>query len=97
MSCARGCCSSPREHYRSLVVGRSQPTVMSNGYPLNQDGSDGRDMDAYKRLKANGLQPPKWRGSAELEKHATTAVEIERGKVFEPKFAKKLQAATDEI
>lgn len=54
-------------------------------------------MDAYKRLRADGLQPPKWRGSAELEKHATTKVEIERGRVFEPTFAKKLQAATDEV
>ncbi|MGA8330453.1 MAG: hypothetical protein WB777_14290 [Mycobacterium sp.] len=54
-------------------------------------------MDAYKRLKANGLQPPRWRGSAELEKHATTEVEITRGKVMPPDFAKKLQRATDEI
>lgn len=79
------------------MVGRSQPTVMSNGYPLNQDGSDGKDMDAYKRLKANGVQPPRWRGSAALEAGATTKVEIERGKVMPPKFAKALQAATDEI
>lgn len=41
------------------------------------------DREAYRRLRADGLQPPRIAGSAHLERHAQTAYEVERG-VIEP-------------
>lgn len=37
------------------------------------------DREAYKRLRANGTQPPRIAGSANLERHAQTKFEIESG------------------
>lgn len=39
------------------------------------------DLDAYKRLRRNGLQPPRIDGSARLEKEAVTALEVQTGVV----------------
>lgn len=39
------------------------------------------DREAYRRLRANGVQPPRIAGSADLEKHANTRFEIESGYV----------------
>ena len=39
------------------------------------------DREAYKRLRANGVQPPTIAGSAHLERHAATRFEIESGQV----------------
>lgn len=41
------------------------------------------DREAYKRLRQNGLQPPRIAGSAHLERHATTKFEVESGQVFD--------------
>lgn len=40
-----------------------------------------KDMPAYKRLRADGLQPRQIDGCAEIEKKATTTVEVETGRV----------------
>lgn len=37
------------------------------------------DREAYRRLRQDGLQPPRIAGSAHLERHAQTAYEVERG------------------
>jgi hypothetical protein len=37
------------------------------------------DMPAYARLRANGVQPPRIDGSAELESKATEKLQIEMG------------------
>jgi hypothetical protein len=97
MSCTRGCCESFREHVLSLRFGADSTKTLSNGFPKDQDTRDGKDMDAYKRLKANGLQPPRWRGSAALEAGATTSLEVERGTVLGPKLAKAFQASADDV
>jgi hypothetical protein len=44
-----------------------------------------KDGDAYRRLRANGLQPPCIDGSARLERHATTSHEVESGQVLTTK------------
>lgn len=41
------------------------------------------DREAYRRLRANGVQPPSVRGSAVLERHADSRYEIETGHVAE--------------
>lgn len=38
-----------------------------------------RDMDAYKRLRRDGLQPPNIDGSARLEQRAEHKVQVETG------------------
>lgn len=38
-----------------------------------------KDMPAYKRLRANGLQPKKIDGAAEVEKRAQEAWQVETG------------------
>ena len=40
------------------------------------------DMDAYKRLRRDGVQPPEINGSAKLEAHAETGYEITAGHTF---------------
>lgn len=56
------------------------------------------DREAYKRLRRNGEQPPTIRGSAELEKHATTSFEIASGQISaEPRALKvALGACSDQ-
>ena len=50
------------------------------------------DMPAYRRLRAQGLQPDKIDGCAQLEKRATTKAEVERGHLFSsPKEAKRAE------
>tara|TARA_X000000368_G_scaffold37316_2_gene27233 strand:+ start:12409 stop:12762 length:354 start_codon:yes stop_codon:yes gene_type:complete len=43
------------------------------------------DMDSYKRLRDDGLQPPSIRGSADLESRAETKMEVESGQIVEDK------------
>ena len=49
-----------------------------------------RDRDAYKRLRANGLQPSHVKGSDHLEKHADLPIEVEMGWVAKTKQGKAL-------
>lgn len=49
-----------------------------------------RDREAYKRLRADGLQPSHIGGSAHLEKHATLPIEVEYGHVFKTDTGKAL-------
>jgi len=62
MSCARGCCPSPREHYRSLTF-----VDHGQGSYHDRDRQLRKDLDAYKRLRKDGLQPAHVDGSAKLE------------------------------
>jgi hypothetical protein len=39
------------------------------------------DLDAYKRLRNDGLQPPNIDGAADLERTATTRLQVEHPKV----------------
>jgi len=51
-------------------------------------------MDAYQRLRANGVQPKGISGAAELERGASTAHEVEhRNIITDPKLRRKVTAA----
>jgi len=72
MSCVRGCCPSPAEHYKSLsYVDHGQ------GSYHTKDRQLGKDRDAYKRLRQNGLQPKRVDGSARVEQTANTTAQVE--------------------
>jgi hypothetical protein len=45
------------------------------------------DREAYRRLRQNGVQPPRIAGSAHLERHANTRYEIESGQIMQDQKA----------
>ena len=47
------------------------------------------DMDAYKRLRKNGVQPPSINGSARLEAKAEEKHEVNSGKTFSTATGRK--------
>lgn len=55
------------------------------------------DREAYKRLRANDVQPPSISGSAALERHADTEFEIVTGAInpHRKELATALRAASD--
>jgi hypothetical protein len=82
MSCARGCCPDSKTHYKSLRIGTDRNRPFKNGWTLNSERQEARDIDAYKRMRAQGLQPADYSGCEQLEKHAVSDVEITHGKVM---------------
>lgn len=50
-----------------------------------------KDMPAYKALRAQGLQPPRIDGSANLMEHAETRFEVESGQILKGK-AKQIES-----
>lgn len=56
----------------------------------SKDVKLGKDREAYKRLRADGLQPGHVKGSEYLEKHATLPIEVEYGHVFKTPTGKAL-------
>lgn len=72
MTCARGCCPSPAEHYKSLrFLDRGEGSYHQRDRQLT------RDRDAYKRLRMEGLQPRSVDGSHKVEATASTPAEVE--------------------
>lgn len=69
MACAKGCCDTQREHYKSIVFGS---VVTKEGTKAFDS-----DMDAYKRLRGDGVQPAAVEGSAFLERTASTVAQAE--------------------
>ena len=58
------------------------PGRRAQAYQINQTESQwDKDMGAYKRLRADGLQPRKIDGSAEVESKAEEAWQVETGTV----------------
>lgn len=51
-----------------------------------------RDLGAYKRLRDDGLQPPRTVGCGDLEARAEAAYEIGRGTVDEPAVRAETEA-----
>lgn len=81
MTCARGCCPTQRDHYRSVGFGAST-TPFRRADTVSKDAMEGRwhaDMPAYKRLRDEGLQPQQIDGAATLERHAEHRKQIEMG------------------
>lgn len=93
--CARGCCASQAEHFRSIQMSGKPPSEQSQMESRWED-----DMPAYSRMRKNGLQPKSIDGCATLEKHASTKLEVQMGHLFDTpeKMAKAregMQRATD--
>jgi hypothetical protein len=55
------------------------------------------DREAYRRLRLQGLQPPRIAGSGHLERHAETRFEVESGMVAEDRkhYNDVMKAAAD--
>lgn len=75
MACPRGCCATYREHLQGIRLGVTSTR-------MQRDRQESRDMDAYARLRANGMQPKSIEGSAELERFASTTHEIENRNII---------------
>ena len=76
MSCAKGCCASQNEHYRSLVV-RPVPSAETK-----RESATVRDLAAYKRMVESGVQPKTFVGAADLERDARSPVEVKLGHII---------------
>lgn len=72
MTCARGCCPTPKEHFRSVAL-TGGALVAGN----NADRRLLRDMRSYRSMIDQGLEPKCMTGAADLEATARTAAEIE--------------------
>lgn len=75
-TCARGCCPSQADHYRSVVV---RPLAS----PASQrEKALSADLDAYRRLRKHGVQPKTYTGAAHLEREASSSFEVESGHII---------------
>lgn len=92
MSCSRGCCASFREHVQSLRIGIvDQHKPYDNGFTPAQVAQEAKDIDAYKTLRSQGLQPADYAGCSELAKRATSETEISVGKLLPPPVVKAFE------
>lgn len=88
MSCARGCCETQADHYRSVVV-RPTSTAMAQ-----RETQTDRDLAAYKRMVDSGVEPKTFVGAAALERDARSPVEIKLGHVIRnDRLRKEVEAA----
>jgi len=56
--------------------------MIKQSHLANRDRRLSKDLEAYKRLRMNGLQPPRVDGSARLESEAVTPLEVQTGVVM---------------
>lgn len=64
------------------VSSDAMPTRRSHAHQINEtERRWDKDMDAYKRLRKDGLQPKKIDGSAYVEARAKTEFQVESGHV----------------
>ena len=81
MTCSRGCCESFAEHVRSINLSSSAlPNRRREAARLSfKDRRMEEDHAAYRRLRAQGIQPAGLDNCAQMEKGARTRYEIEAG------------------
>jgi len=72
-NCRTGCLTKDHESYAECL---GTISVVSQGN-RDKERSYSADMDAYKRLRRAGLQPPSVAGSAIRERRATTVEQVE--------------------
>ena len=79
MPCARGCCESQIEHYRSLSISpAATPSRSPDAARINATEKRWeKDMKSYKALRADGLQPKQIDGCSVVEANATHPKEVE--------------------
>jgi len=73
-------CELLTKHLSPSSMGSAAATEL-----VNKDKAWDVDMAAYKRLRANGVQPRSIDGSASIEKTATDEMEIKLGRTFKQK------------
>ena len=91
MSCARGCCTSQADHFRSVAVA---PKMREVGRGHQADTALEYDRAAYKAMRRQGLQPPQMRGAYDLARRATSEAEIQLGRVVKEKDAARKRKGT---
>lgn len=81
------------EAVRSIALGSGTAPTRRAGAAVieSREKRWEKDMPAYKALRAQGLQPPRIDGSAELMANAETRFEVESGQVLKGK-AKQIES-----
>ena len=81
MACSHGCCPTNRDHW--LSIGTTSAAMPSRGARVaataSRERALDRDLDAYQRLRRDGVQPRQIDGCAAVEKVATERHHIEGG------------------
>jgi len=76
-----------------MVSPSTTPTRSGSGIDMEAtrraEKDKAKDMDAYKRLRANGVQPPAINGSAKLESKAESVHEVTSGHTFNSAAARR--------
>lgn len=78
MACVKGCCPDYKTHISGVSIG-SFPTDTTH-----KERKWELDMPAYKRLREDGLQPPRIDGSYVLERSAQNEREVTMGRPMPP-------------
>lgn len=92
MPCAKGCCDTFAEHVRSVTFATKElPGINSRESRLR------KDLDAYKRLRKEGLQPLSTQGAARVEAIAEIPQQVEQpwGKIDRKTQRKVTTLASD--
>ena len=101
MPCTKGCCESNRDHWLSVGIAPSAtPTRSGRAAEINATEDQwSRDMDAYKELRRQGLQPRRIDGADELAATASDPLEVEMGRTLpgSPKEIREGIARAQEI
>lgn len=81
MACSHGCCPTNRDHWLSVGIGGSAIPSRRGAVAATATAEKAldRDLDAYQRLRHDGLQPKRIDGSAAVEKVATERHHVEGG------------------
>lgn len=92
MTCARGCCESFADHIRG---------VQFSGWTAQEHRQADRDLttdlDAYKRMRDQGLRPGKMRGARNLERAAEIPQEVQMGMIMPSDLKTALKNGDGEI
>lgn len=91
MPCTKGCCDTQREHWLSVGIAPSATPTRSGAAQINATEDQwSKDMDAYKSMRRQGLQPRGIDGADHLAAIATDPLEIEMGRKL-PGSAKEIR------
>lgn len=84
MTCGKPCaCPTYRDHLLSVnLSATATPTRTGHAEVVTTNRKElqlGQDLDAYKRLRNDGIQPVHTRGSADVEQRAQCRQQVESG------------------
>ncbi len=87
MTCGRGCCASFKEHIQGVTFASTGELSRVNAIEKQWD----KDGAAYKRMRAQGLQPKDIDGCARLEAKANDTSELQIGRPLAKREVKAIQ------